>query len=347
MDVTTDDRDYTEKRVKVGVLLVGEKHDGGWTEAHYNGFQNAAREIPIDLIYREKINDRDPGVISCVDGLVKEGAEIIFATSFGYGDYLPQLTKRYPHVKFFHASGIAYSVNLAVYFGRIYQARYLTGIAAGMTTKTNSIGYVAAYPLPEVVRGINAFALGVRSVNKKAVVHVKWTDGWTNYAAAKKQSYSLVKDYNVDILAMHHDSTGPIDVAQEKHIYAIGYNLDRKKDYPQTFLTAPVWNWGPFYKARLLECFEGRFKGRSYMSSLDEGLVTISQLNTLVPLKAVNRIKYAQERLRSRTWDVFYGPIWDNKGQMRVGPGENLSDHHLFNEMDWFVAGVEGEIERK
>lgn len=335
---------YSEKPISVGVLLVGSKRDGGWSEAHYNGFEEVKTTMNVNIIYKEYVRDFDDSVVVAVDDLVKNGAEIIFATSFGYARYLEECAAKYPKIKFFHASGVNTSENMAIYFGRIYQARYLSGIVAGMQTKTNHLGYIAAFPIPEVVRGINAYTLGVRSVNPNAVVHVAWTGYWNRADIEVAVANKLLARYPIDVLAQHQDTTSTVSVAESHNIYAIGYNLDRSKDFPNTFLTAPVWNWGAFYKERLQECFEGRFVGKNYFESIAEHLVGISPLTPLVNPKAKTKVDAAYDRFLLKKWDVFYGPVKDQEGNIRIKKGENISDDVLLNSFDWFVEGVDGEI---
>lgn len=334
----------SNEKIKIGVVLVGPKLDGGWNEAHFNGFESASSEMSVEIIYSENVSDVDNSIVAAVDDLAEQGAQIIYATSYGYGDCLGECADKHKQIKFFHAAGVVSGDNIATYFGRIYQARYLSGIVAGMQTKTNEIGFVAAYPIPEVVRGINAFTLGVRSVNPKATVHVKWTYDWKDYDKAADTAGLILDQYPVDILALHHNTTAVIDVAKEHGIYAIGYNLDRLADYPDIFLTASVWDWGSFYKESITASLEGRFEGKAYLGSIADHLVDISPLNPVVSARTAEIMEREKQRMLSDTWDVFYGPIKDQKGNLRVAAGENMSDNELFFTFDWFVEGVEGEI---
>jgi basic membrane protein A len=157
-----------------------------------------------------------------------------------------KLSKEYPEVTFFHCSGYKQTENMSNYFGRMYQPRYLSGIIAGMKTETNKIGYVAAFPIPEVIRGINAFTLGVQSVNPDAEVEVVWTSTWYNPATEKEAAVSLL-DAGADVITQHQDTVGPQQAAEERGAYSIGYNTDMRDMAPKAYMTAPVWNWGPYY----------------------------------------------------------------------------------------------------
>ena len=333
-----------EKQTTIGVILVGPVRDGGWSEAHFNSFEAIKKTMNLKVLYRESVDTRDGSVMQVIDDLVREKSEMIFVLSFNYGKHLAESIKKYPDVKFFHAAGIVQDKNLATYFGRIYQARYLSGIVAGLQSKTGHIGFVAAHPIAEVIQGINAFTLGVRSVNPKAVVHVAWTNDWYNPEVEKREAERLFDTWPIDIIAQHQDTTIPVEVARQRGAYAIGYHLDHAADFPQTFLTAPVWNWVSFYTQRLTECFEGRFEGKNYLESLETGMVEIAPLSPLVVPEAHEAVEKARKRLISRTWDVFYGPVYDQEGKLRIQRGENISDTELLSHFDWFVEGVEGQI---
>ena len=332
-----------EKAVVTAVLFNGDKEDGGWNEAHYQGFEEVRRSMKVKMIYREHVPDMDDSALAVIDELVqKDKAEIVFATSFNYGPALLQAARKYPNVKFFHSAGDKTADNLAVYFGRMYQARYLTGIAAGKKTQTGHIGYVAAFPIPEVIRGINAFTLGVRSVNPQAVVHVQWSGTWNDSSKEMQTANRLMDSWPIDVLAQHQNTTYPMQAAQQRGVFVIGYNLDRRAEFSDVFLTAPIWNWGAFYRARLQECFEGRFRGRAYFDGYGKDVFDIAPLSRLAAPGTEELIDAARERIQRGTWDVFYGPIYDQQGRLRIPAGENISDKELLESFDWFVEGVEG-----
>ena len=332
--------------IKVGAVFIGPKDDG-FSGAHYNGIEGMKEALGLkdeQILYKFNVAENSE-CENALRELVEAGCSIIFGNSWGYMNYMEEIAEEYPDVVFSHCSGYKNNgVNFNNYFGRIYQARYLTGIVAGLTTKTNQIGYVAAYPIPEVVRGINAFTLGVRSVNPDAVVHVRWSGSWNNIGREISTTEKLLKDMPIDVLTQHQNTTHPMEVADRYGIKVIGYNTDRQADFPDIFLTAPVWNWAPFCKQRLNECFEGRFEGKAYFESMNGGMLGIAPLSPLVPPEAAAPIQTAEKRLRTQTWDVFYGPIYDQQGRLRVERGENISDHELLQHFDWFVQGVEGTL---
>lgn len=331
------------KPVVVAVLFNGDKLDGGWNEAQYRGFEGIADEMNVRLVYREHVQDKGMDAVAVIDELVdKESAEIVFAESYDYGPALREAARRHPKVKFFHVAGDKTALNLDTYFGRIYQARYLSGIVAGLQTTSNHIGFVAAFPIPEVIRGINAFTLGVRSVNPAAVVHVRWSGTWNDGTRETQTTNELLDAYPIDVLAQHQNTIYPMQAAQLRGVQVIGYNVDHSEDFPDVFLTAPVWNWGPFYRERLQECFEGRFKEKAFFEDYQQGVFDIAPLSKNVKAGAEVKVDEAREKMRSGKWDVFYGPVYDQQGNLRIHVGENISDQELLGTFDWFVEGVDG-----
>ncbi len=328
----------TEKRTKVGVILNGMKEDRSWCQSHYEGLEKTSEQLNLELIYRENIT---PGAIDeVIDGLAGDGCEIIIANSFEFGTGMSEAAEKYPEIYFFHATGIGEGKNLSSYFGRMYQIRYLTGIVAGMQTENGRIGYVAAFPIAEVNRGINAFTLGVRSVNPEAEVYVCWTDSWNDDAAAELAAERLIDEYEIDMLAMHSDSVKPLEVAERCGVMSIGYNVDNSAHYPNTFLTAAVWDWENFYTPHILTCLQGKFEGHHYWEGVETGMVSMAPLSAKVKPEVQEEVDARQQLLINGTFDVFYGPIRDNEGRIRVAEGESMTDSAMLNSFDWYVEGV-------
>ncbi len=329
-----DDKDV----MTVGIILNGNADDKSWSQSHYEGLRKTSEELGINFIYRESVAESD--LVQTVDGLVEEGCEVIICNSFGYGEYLPEAAEKYPEVYFYHASGVEHSENVTTFFGRMYQIRYLTGVVAGLQTETNEIGYVAAFPISEVNRGINAFTLGVRSVNPDAKVYVSWTNSWVDDAAAEAASEKLMSNHSIDILTMHVDSVSPLRAADEKGIMSIGYNLENSSDYPESYLTAAVWSWDSFYTAQIRECMQDRFNGRNYWNGVDSGIVSLAPLGKNAKTGIQEKVDEKMEELESGKFDVFYGPVIDSEGNLRVDEGESMSDDVMLNSFDWYVEGV-------
>lgn len=333
------DTEVTKERTRVGFIYNGTIDDKGWGQSHYEGISKSAEELNLTITYKENV-PFDDTCMSVMQEMIDGGCEIIICNSFNYGDYIIKVAKENPEIKFFHATGVQIDKNVSTYFGRIYQMRYLSGIVAGMQTENNSIGYVAAYPISEVNRGINAFTLGVQSVNPDAVVNVVYTESWTDYNANADAAKLLCDEYNVDILTMHCDTVAPLDIAEEQGIWSIGYNMDNSSDYPNSFLTAAVWNWEAFYTPQLLKCLQGKFKSEQYWEGVETGIISLSPLTTNVKEGIQDVLKEKEQELYNGTFDVFYGPIVDMEGNIRINEGENMPDDAMLNLFDWYVKGV-------
>lgn len=323
---------------KVGVILNGYKSDRNWSQSHFEGLEKAAEGLNLEITYKENVNTYI--IEGLIDELINDGCEIIIANSFEFGEAVEKAAVKYPEIYFFHATGVGEAKNLTSYFGRMYQIRYLTGIVAGLQTKTNEIGYVASFPISEVNRGINAFTLGVRSVNPDAKVYVRFTDSWTDDAGTKEATEKLLDSHNIDLLAMHTDSLEPLEIAEEKGVLSIGYNVDNSKDYPNTFLTAAVWDWSGFYETNILRCIQGKFEGYHYWEGIETGMVSMAPLTEKVREGISEVVEERAKLLRSGTYDVFYGPVTDREGNVRIGEGESMTDDAMLNAFDWYVERV-------
>lgn len=339
-NVSKRETNVTKKITNVGLVLNGSKEDRSWGQSHSEGMEVTSQDLNLNLIYREYCPE-DERCGQVIEDLIKNDCKILVIDSFGYGQYAYELSKKYPEVYFFHATGLNEGRNFISYFGRIYQMRYLSGIVAGLQTRTNKIGYVAAMPISEVNRGINAFTLGVRSVNPKAKVYVSWSNTWGEYKPTEAATNKLLKlQPEVDILAMHTDSQAVLKIAEEREIWTIGYNIDNSSLYPKTFLTAPIWHWDVFYGQKILECLQGKFKGGHFWYDSDSGIMDLSPLTWNVKPGTAEIVEKEKAALENKVKDVFFGPIYDNQGNLRVPEEENMSDDELLNSFDWYVEGV-------
>lgn len=332
------DTEVTKEATLVGVLLNGSINDKSWSQSHYEGLTYTAKELNLEIIYVENAEEEKAGVY--IEELIEKGCEIIIANSFGFGEAVEEAAKNHPEIYFLHATGVGSGKNLSTYFGRMYQIRYLSGVVAGMQTRTNEIGYVAAFPIPEVNRGINAFTLGVRSVNPDATVYVSWIDSWTDDVATEEATRKLLEKHDIDVLAMHTDSVKPLEIAEEEGIWSIGYNVDNSRNYPNTYLTAAIWDWENFYTPTILRCLQGKFEGKHYWESVNTGIVSLAPFTDLVNPETKEVVAAQLERLNSSTFDVFYGPITDNRGNVRIAEDESMTDNAMLNEFNWYVEGV-------
>ncbi|PKM94373.1 MAG: BMP family ABC transporter substrate-binding protein [Firmicutes bacterium HGW-Firmicutes-1] len=328
----------------VGFIYVGPIGDGGYTFAHDQGRLYLEEQLGVKTIYKESVPETQE-VEQEIRNMIDQGAKAIFATSFGYMEYVEKISKEYPEVKFFHCSGYLSTDNMANYFGRIYQTRYLSGIVAGLKTETNQIGYVAAFPIPEVVRGINAFTLGAQSVNPDVVVKVTWTSTWYDPAKEKEAAIALL-DGGVDIIAQHQDTTGPQQAAEERGAFSIGYNTDMSAMAPKAYMTAPIWNWGPYYAAQTQAVMDGTFASHAYWEGMSEDIVRLAPLTANAPEGAQAAVDAATAQILDGTEYIFEGPIYDQAGEIKVAEGVKMTDQEMLS-FDWFVKGVEGKIEKQ
>lgn len=331
--------DITKNQTKVGFILNGTVSDQSWGESHYNGMEISARELNLNVIYKENVPE-DESSVGFMEELIADGCKIIICNSFGYGTWELECAQRHPEIYFFHATGVQQLNNLSTYFGRIYQMRYLSGIVAGMQTTTNEIGYVAALPIAEVNRGINAFTLGVRLVNPEATVYVEWSHSWTGEEENAQAASKLIRNHGIDVLAIHTDAMSPLEIADKNGIWTIGYNVDNSERFPDTYLTAPVWNWEHFYEPRILECLQGKFQGIHYWEGVETGLVDLAPFTGNVKPGIREKVEEERNRLLNRTFDVFYGPVVDNHGIVRVKEGQSMTDAAMLNDFFWYVEGV-------
>ncbi len=334
---------------KVAFIYVGPVGDAGWTYAHDLGRKYLEEHVPgIVTDYQESVPEGKES-IKVIESYVKKGYKIIFTTSFGYMDATAEMAEKYPNVAFFHCSGYKYNhTNFSAYFGRMYEARFLTGIVAGMMTKTNIIGYVAAHPIPEVIRGINAFALGVKLVNPKAKVKVVWTHTWFDPSTEREAAEALL-DAGADIIAQHQDSPAPVQAAAERGMYAIGYNSDMSAFAPDNILTSAVWNWGPFYVAAVKGVINGTWKHGFYWLGMDKGTVDIAPFGPAVPDNVKSVVNAFKSLIKQGMFDPFKTPImkiYDQDGNLKAEPGKGLTDEKLLS-MDWFIDNVEGTIPKE
>ena len=311
---------------KVGAIYINKKSDtAGYTYAHHTGITKAMKELGMDpetqLVIVDQVPEDDTQVGAAVDTLVGEGCSIIFGISFGYLNEMEVKAQEYPDVIFSHATGFkSNDTNYNNYFGRIYQARYLTGIAAGLKsleTGNNNIGYVSAYDTEyaETCSGINGFTLGVQAVNPNATVYVKelgtWTDEVNEYAFAEE----LIKSYGCGVIAQHCDSAQPQLAAEKAGQFGCGYNSDMTADAPAAHLTAPVWNWDVYYKLAIqtaMECesadqFVEKMGGPAYYGGLNEGMVDVSPLSENCAAGTQDAIDQVKALIASGEWDVFSG----------------------------------------
>lgn len=325
--------------IKVGFVYIGSINDGGYTQAHDKGRLAIEEQLGVETAYIENVEENVSAVTTAIDTLIEEnGCNLIYTNSFGFMDGTLQMAKDYPDVKFAHCSGYQRADNMSTYFGKVYQARYLTGIVAGMKTEKNYIGYVAAKPIPEVIRGINAFTLGVQSVNPDAKVEVYFTNTWYDPTEEKNGALALLNK-GVDVIAQHQDTTAPQVAAQEKGAYCIGYNFPTPDAAPDAYLTAACFDWATFYVDDCKRAIDGTWTSRAYWEGLSEHMTYIDTLTSLCAEGTQEKVDAAQAAIIDGTLEPFTGPLYDQDGNLKVEEGVKMTDDEIWN-MDWYVQGV-------
>ncbi len=329
-------------RYKVVFLYVDEPGTLGWVHEHDRGRQFLEEQLgdKVETTYVVSAGDHAE-MARAIRRYAQEGYDMIFATSAEYMEPMYEVAQEFPDVKFEHCSGTKTYNNMATYFGRMYQPRYLSGIVAGKMTQNNVIGYVASDPRPEVIQGLNAFTLGARSVNPLVAVRVLWTGVW-NDPEAEREAAAMLLDQGADIIAQHQDSTEPQKVSQEHGALSIGYNSNMRAFVGDTVLTSPTWNWGPYYVATIQSAIEGRWTSHQYWGGLKEGIVTLSEYSPKVSQDVRDLVKAAFDVILDGR-DVFCGPIRDQNGYEIIAAGVCLSDADMFK-MNFLVEGVVGSL---
>jgi basic membrane protein A len=328
---------------RIAFVYIGPPGDLGWTYEHDRGRKMLENELGdrVETTYIENVPE-GPDAARVIRQYAQQGYDMIFATSFGYMDGMYEVAQEFPDIYFEHCSGYKTADNMSTYFGRIYQPRYLSGLVAGKMTETNTIGYVAAFPIPEVIRGINAFTLGVRKANPRATVRVVWTNTWYDPVKEREAAVALL-DQGVDIIAQHQDTTEPQKAAQEREALSIGYDSDMRTFVGDTVLASPVWNWGSYYIDTVKDALNETWKTHQFWGGLESGIVVLSELSPLVPASVRVLVDQEKDRILEGNWDVFCGPVKDQKGKIVVPQGSCMSDGDMLN-MNFFVEGVVGTI---
>lgn len=346
-DTVKSSSGVSKDSIKVGVIHLSDPAEGsGYTYTHDIGIMGMQQNLGLSdsqIIRKINVNDSDKeatrkAIKECID----EGCNIIFSTSWGYMETTAQMAEEYPDVYFSHGTGyMSNGKNFNNYFGRIYQPRYLSGIVAGMNTKTNKIGYVAAMGSEnsEVTGGIDAFALGVYSVNPSAQIYVKVTNSWYD-PAAEKAAASTLLDMNCDVITQHCDTTYPQLLAQQKNVYSIGYNSDMSKDAPDACLCSVIWNWSAYYTAAVQSVIDGTWDGSNYYGGMNENIVGITQLADFCKSGTQQKVDEAKKDIISGKLGIFDGVIETNTGTTVGESGKTLKDSDITGNINWYFKTV-------
>ncbi len=332
-DETTTTAAEEAEAFKVAFVHVGPTADKGWSWAHDQGAQYLAANMPgVEITTLESIPE-GPDSQRVFEDLAADGNMLIFGTSFGYMDPMLAAAANFPDVAFMHATGYKTSDNMGNYFGAAEEGRYLSGMAAGARSETGKIGYVAAFPIPEVLRGINAFTLGAREVNPEATVQVVWTSTWFDPPTEGDAAQALL-DSGVDVIAMHQDSSAPGQAAEAAGAGWVGYNTDMSEFAPNGWLTAAVWDWGPYYLATAEAVKAGTWTPEAFYGNMADGMVNIAPFGPSVSDETAALIETRKGEIIAGTFSVLPDPIVN-----QAGNEQPLGD--IFS-MDYFVEGVIG-----
>lgn len=334
---------FAQKPLKIGFVYVSPIGDAGWTYQHDLG-RKAIEDTFGNKVSVSFVENVPEGADAerVIRSLVSKGHELIFTTSFGYMEPTLKVANSNPKVIFEHASGYKTAKNMGNYLPRFYEGRYLAGMVAGSMTKTNSIGYVAAFPIPEVVRGINAFTLGIKRTNPNATVKVIWVNSWFDPGKEREATETLLAQGS-DVVTHHTDSTAVVQAANDKGKYAIGYHSDMKAHGPKAHLTAVVHNWEEYYVNAVKSVLNNTWKSKSVWYGIQEGMVSISPINPAVPKSVQDQVKKVEAQIKNGSFHPFSGPIKNQAGKTVLAKGKHLSDKELSG-MDYYVQGVEGQL---
>ncbi|AFC28676.1 basic membrane lipoprotein [Paenibacillus mucilaginosus 3016] len=332
--------DTGSKTPRVAFVYIGPPGDGGWTFQHDEGRKQMEKELGIKADTVENVPESADAERVITE--LAQNHDIVFTTSFGYMDYTLNVAKKFPNVKFEHTAGYKTHANMSTYFGKNFEASYLSGIAAGKMTKKNLIGYVGAFPIPEVIYNINAFTLGIQSVNPDAKVQVVWTNTWYDPTTERQAAVSLL-DKGADVLLAYQDSPATLQAAAERGAMAGGNDSDMSRFAPKAYLTNPIWNWGPYYTKTVKSVMDGTWKSQQYMGSMADGMVGLAPLGESVPDDVKKLVEDAKAKILSGELKVYQGPIKDAGGTVKVEAGKELPLSDIL-QMNWFVQGVEGTI---
>ncbi|MBK1663678.1 BMP family ABC transporter substrate-binding protein [Rhodospirillum rubrum] len=332
-----------DEPTKVGFIYVGPVGDFGWSHQHDQGRQ-ALEKAFGDKVKTSFVESVQEGADAerVVRQFAAGGYDLVFTTSFGFMNPTLKVAQQFPKVKFEHATGYKRSANVATYAARFYEGRYVIGVIAGLTTKSKVVGYVASFPIPEVVSGINAFARGLHSVNPEAQVKVIWVNSWYDPGKEREAAETLIAQ-GADVLSQHTDSPAPVQVAEEKGIFAFGQASDMTRFGPHAQLTAIVDNWNEYYIDRVKAVMDGTWKSEDTWGGLAAGMVHLAPYNAALPADVVEKAEAVRKAIVDGTLHPFAGPLKNQAGQEVVPAGQVLADDKILS-MDWYIEGVQGQL---
>lgn len=332
---------------KIGFIFVGTKDDYGYNQAAYRGSVAVEEAFPDMTVLRNENVPETAEAERVMEEMIRNGAKVIFPTSYGHLEPAMNVAERYPDVAFFHQGGLENADNLGTYFGNIWQAAYLSGIAAGGASDSGKLGYVASFPIPQVLLNINAFTLGAQSVNPEATTTVAFTGSWCD-PGQQASSVNSLADQGIDVVSQHQDCTKTIiETADRLDIKAVGYHADASTLATDAWVTGAIWNWEELFVDMTKTAVEGEFKGSQYdgiyRGGLSEGVVELAPFGSVVPDDIKALIEEKESEIESGEFHPFAGPIMGQDGTIKIEEGVTPTIDQL-ESVNYFVEGVIGNI---
>ena len=333
---------HSDEALKVGFIYVGPIGDHGWTYQHHQGLLAVEEEFGdhVETVYVENVAE-GPDAERAIERLARQGVGLIFTTSFGFMDPTVKVAERFPDVKFEHATGYKRADNVAIYSARFYEGRYIIGQIAAQMSESGIAGYIASFPIPEVVRGINAFLLGAQTINPDFKLKVIWVSTWFDPGKEADAAKVLIGQ-GADIISQHTDSTAPLQIAEEQGVVGFGQASDMFAFAPNAQLTAVIDEWAPYYVARTKAVLDGTWESTDTWDGIAPGMVRMAEY-TNMPDEVKAMAMQTEAMIASGELHPFMGPIYNQEGTMVIGEGEVLDDGTLLG-MNWYVQGVDDKL---
>jgi simple sugar transport system substrate-binding protein len=331
--------------LKVGFVYVAPLTDTGWVRQHDEGRRalNAAFASRVKTTYVENVPE-GADAERVIRDLAQQGHKLIFTPSFGYMEPTLKVARDFPDVRFESVTGYKTAPNVAAANARYYEGRYLAGVAAGRMTRSNVAGYVAGFPIPEVLQGINAFTLGMRSVNPKAQVKVVWLNAWFDPPRERDAAMTLFNQ-DVDVVAFHTGSDAVMRAAQERGKMAVAYHSDMRNAGPDAQIAAVTHHWGDYYRRRTQAVLDGTWESGNVWGGVNEGMIRVGDFGPKVPQAVRDEVLARQKDIAAGKLKPFSGPLLDNEGKQRLSAGQSMSDEQILS-MNFLVDGVQGKVAR-
>ena len=329
----------TKDEIHVGAVFNTELGTEGFSYALGQGFK-ALEDAGYKVDYAFSIPESAEAE-TAMESLINQGCNVIYATSYGFGEFVANVAARYPDVYFNHYSGSNNADNLATFFPKNFQSEYVCGIVAGLRTSSNQIGYLCSYPIPECVRMVDAFTLGAKSVNPDVTVNVKWTGSWFDPATETATATELVNSGS-DVVIAYLDSLNAAIAAADLGAYSFGYATSGYETIPDSYLTSPACDWETFFLDNVQSIVDGTWTGTNHWLGMQDGLVSLCEMHNLAD-GTEEKVNEAIDGFTNGTLNIWEGEIYDNQGNLVVAEGESLSDADLLS-LNWFVDGVNGSV---